>query len=72
MRMPDVPCPVAGCDYSTGDFDNVVVAALLTAHTAGAHSVNQPRRSPKVDRPICYPCNARYQCLHTQDGGWTA
>ena len=49
-------CPVAGCDYSTGDYDNVVVAALLTAHTAGAHSVNQPvpqlRRSPKVDRAI--------------------
>ena len=54
--MPDVDCPVAGCDYKTGDFDNVVVAALLTTHAAGAHSavqrVQPVRRPPKVDRPI--------------------
>ena len=53
--MPDVPCPIEGCTYTTGEFDNVVVAALLTAHTAGVHSGGgQPvhQHSPKVDRPV--------------------
>ena len=53
--MPDIQCPVNGCDYRTGDVDSAIVAALLNAHTAGAHSLNQPIRQhkqpPKVDRP---------------------
>ena len=53
--MPDIQCPVAGCDYSTGDVDSVVVAALLNTHTVGSHSVSQPfrqqRQPPKVERP---------------------
>ena len=54
--MPDIQCPVVGCDYSTGDVDNIVVAALLNEHVAGSHSLNQPMpqhraRPPKVDRP---------------------
>ena len=51
--MPDIQCPVAGCTYNTGDFDNAVAAALLMAHTAGDHSAGsvQQRRPPKVDRP---------------------
>ena len=54
--MPDIECPVDNCIYRTGDVDNAVAAALLTAHTAGAHTANvahQQRRSrpPKVDRP---------------------
>ena len=43
-----------GCDYRTGDVDSAIVAALLNAHTAGAHSLNQPirphRQPPKVAR----------------------
>ena len=54
--MPDIQCPVAECTYQTGDVDNVVVAVLLDAHTAGAHSsilpIQQHRRPPKVDRPL--------------------
>ena len=53
--MPDIHFPVIGCDYSTGDVDSVVVAALLNAHTVGAHTSSQParqqRQPPKVDRP---------------------
>ena len=52
--MPDIQCPVVGCDYSTGDVDSVVVAALLNAHTVGAHTSSQPvkqRQPPKVERP---------------------
>ena len=52
--MPDIQCPVNGCDYRTGGVDIAIVAALLNAHTAGAHSLNQPirqhRQPPKVDR----------------------
>ena len=53
--MPDIQCPVDGCQYSTGDVDSVVVAALLNAHTVGAHtasqSTRQQRQPPKVERP---------------------
>ena len=52
--MPDIRCPVVGCDYSTGDVDSVVVAALLNARTVGAHTSSQPekqRQFTKVERP---------------------
>ena len=58
--MPDIQCPVDGCEYSTGDVDSVVVAALLNAHTVGAHtssqSTKQQRQPPKVERPQLQHC----------------
>ena len=59
--MANIPCPVEGCQYSTGDSTEAVAIALLNAHVAGTHSNNarpvaaqqmmQPRRTPKIDRP---------------------
>ena len=52
--MVNVQCPVEGCAYVTGDYAAAVAAALLSAHTAGAHTVAPAapaRRPPKVDRP---------------------
>ena len=54
--MPDIHCPVQNCEYSTGEQDNAVAAALLMAHTAGSHNNNavlqtHRPRMPKVDRP---------------------
>ena len=53
--MVIVSCPC--CTYTTDDVSDLVAAALLNAHTAGAHSTPaapqaQPRRTPKVDRPV--------------------
>ena len=65
--MPDIQCPVVGCDYSTGDVDNVDVAALLNAHTVGAHMSSQPvkeRQPPKVERP--QPSDAVLKCFQTR------
>jgi len=30
--MPDIVCPIDGCDYTTGDVGDDVVAALLNIH----------------------------------------
>ena len=30
--MPQVKCPIPGCDYETPDLDAVIVAALITTH----------------------------------------
>ena len=42
--MPDIQCPVDGCEYSAGDFDSVIVAALLNAHSVGAYTPSQSTR----------------------------
>ena len=51
--MVNVACPIEGCNYETGDYPASIVAALLSAHTAGAHTTapTTTRRPPKVDRP---------------------
>ena len=52
--MPNVQCPIDGCAYRTGDHSAAIVAALLSAHTTGAHTAApnaNARRAPKVDRP---------------------
>ena len=32
--MPEVACPIAGCEYKTPDLDASIVAALIKAHSA--------------------------------------
>ena len=53
--MVNVPCPIAGCNYETGDYPATIVAALLSAHTAGTHvagaAIAHQPKPPKVDRP---------------------
>ena len=48
--MPVVACPIQGCTYATPDLDNVVIAALITAH-ATSHSMAGTAKAEKVKRP---------------------
>ena len=53
-KMPNIPCPVPDCTYSTGEMETAIAAALMVAH-ASVHTVHASaplqRRPPKVDRP---------------------
>ena len=52
--MISLSCPRQDCDYVTGEFEAVVSAALLTAHSTVHSASSQPRsnvRPPPVDRP---------------------
>ena len=54
--MPSIACPIADCEYATGDVDPVIAAAaLLTVHNnihigaAAPHHAKQ--KAPKLSRP---------------------
>ena len=54
--MPSIACPIADCDYSTGDVDPAVAAALLTVHNnihvgAAAPHHTAKQKAPKLSRP---------------------
>ncbi|KAK7108829.1 hypothetical protein V1264_016493 [Littorina saxatilis] len=46
--MPAVACPIPDCDYVTEDLDDVIVAALLTAH--GTTHTQGPTAAAKIER----------------------
>ena len=50
--MPAIRCPIQGCTYITPDQDAVIVAALITAHSA-AHTQGQSvaAKAERVKRP---------------------
>ena len=55
--MPSVTCPIADCGYTTPDLDPVIVAALLTTHSAvhaNARSADHTASAKveKVRRPV--------------------
>ena len=43
------------CQYSTGNVDSVVVAALLNAHTVGAHTASQYTRQQRQPHIVQMP-----------------
>lgn len=50
--MPQVKCPIPGCDYETPDLDAVIVAALITTHaTTHPTTSDIQARIEKVKRP---------------------
>ena len=53
--MPAIQCPVATCNYSTGDVEPATAAALLILHnhdhTAAPVATNNKQRAPKLERP---------------------
>ena len=52
--MPEIQCPIPGCEYVTADVDASVAASLLlihnNVHLAGSSS-SQKQKPPKIDRP---------------------
>jgi hypothetical protein len=48
--MVNVQCPIADCDYETGDLDAAIVAALLTTH-GHTHAAGAAAKVEKVRRP---------------------
>ena len=54
MVNESIRCPADGCEYETGVHAASIVAALLNAHTAAAHTHQHgapATRQPKVERP---------------------
>ena len=49
--MPAVQCPVEGCDYVTDDLDAVIVAALITAHSAEHARAAPAAPTDRIKRP---------------------
>jgi len=54
--MPSHACPIVDCDYSTGDVDPAVAAALLIVHNnthvgAAAPQHTAKQKAPKLSRP---------------------
>ena len=52
--MPIIQCPRIGCDYSTGEQEAVIAAALLNAHSTvhtGPGGGGGNTRAPPVERP---------------------
>ena len=47
--MPEIECPIPGCEYKTPDVDAAIVAALLNTHTT-THTNHGPTVE-KVKRP---------------------
>ena len=47
--MPEVQCPVPGCDYKTPDVDVSIVVELIKAHSV-AHPAAPAAAAAKVDR----------------------
>lgn len=55
--MPEVECPIEGCEYTTPDVSDAIVAALITAHSL-QHSAPQGSSAvpmEKVKRPTISP-----------------
>ena len=54
MANIDIPCPIAGCEYSTRSVPEAVAVVLLSthaiSHTASSNASNV-RSGPKLDRP---------------------
>jgi hypothetical protein len=48
--MPEVACPVPGCDYRTPDLEAAIVAALITAHSV-THAPGPAVKIERVRRP---------------------
>ena len=48
--MPEVHCPIEGCDYATPDLDAAIVAQLLATHTI-THTAGPVAKVDKVKRP---------------------
>ena len=49
--MPEVACPIPGCEYKTPDLEAAIVAALITAHSATHPPVAAaPVASAKIER----------------------
>ena len=48
--MPAVACPIDGCDYTTPDYDPVIVAALLQSHSS-THTPPHKPDTAKLQRP---------------------
>ena len=69
--MPAVPCPIEGCEYTTGDFDAAIVAALLTTHSS-VHT-NAPVTTAKIEkvkRPTISACGTSEEWTYFQSR-WT-
>ena len=49
--MPVVQCPITGCEYATDDLDAVIVAALITAHSAEHARAAPAASTDKIKRP---------------------
>ena len=50
MATRDIPCPIAGCEYTTGDVEIVIAAAYLQIH-ATTHSKHPNANKPKILPP---------------------
>ena len=54
MANIDIPCPIAGCEYSTGSVSEAVAVVLLStndiSHTSSSNA-STVRSGPKLDRP---------------------
>ena len=54
--MPDIKCPIPGCDYTTGDVEAQIVVQLLQLHqvshcTKPAATAQPNMKIEKVKRP---------------------
>lgn len=67
--MPVVECPIPGCTYKTPELDNVVVAALITAHsmTHSNKSDASVARVEKVKRPSISLAGTTEDCLYFKE-----
>ena len=50
MATRDIPCPIVGCEYTTGDVEIVIAAAYLQIH-ATTHSKPPNANKPKISPP---------------------
>ena len=49
--MPEVSCPIAGCEYKNSELDASIVAALITAHSVTHPPVAaDPVAAAKIER----------------------
>ena len=54
--MPNINCPIVGCEYATGEVEASIAAALLMVH-GNVHKSEAPsgavkkHKPPKLDRP---------------------
>ena len=55
--MPEIQCPILGCEYVTADVDAAVAASLLLIHNnvhLTGSGCSQKQKPPKIDRPkVC-------------------
>ena len=48
--MPEVQCPIEGCEYTTPDVDPVIAAALITAHATSHRAPYGPAQAARVEK----------------------